>query len=99
MSERREDKIIERLHGEVDSADETIATLEGERERLLDALIEIDTYLASDPLVWRLGNVAKAGQVLCDVLGDETIEKINAEVLANCPYCDMVWGLSPREQK
>ena len=39
-------------------------------------------YLAADPLVWRIGNVAAAGQVLCDALGDEAIGRINAGAAA-----------------
>lgn len=55
--------------------------MENEIARLHRALIEIDTYLANDPDVWRIVSVAKAGDVLCDVLGAETIQRINAGVL------------------
>jgi hypothetical protein len=57
-------------------------------ERLRAALMEIDTYLANDPDVWRIVSVAKAGDVLCDVLGSETIQGINASVEARlCASC------------
>lgn len=62
--------------------------LREERDRFHAALVEIDTYLANDPDVWRLGSVAKAGDVLCDVLGAETIGRINASVgPLLCPAC------------
>ena len=49
---------------------------------------EIDTYLAHDPEVWRIVSVTKAGDVLCDILGAETIGRINASVAANlCVRC------------
>jgi len=55
---------------------------------LENALVEIDTYLANDPDVWRIVSVCKAGEVLCDVLGPETIAAINAGVEANlCAKC------------
>jgi hypothetical protein len=57
-------------------------------ERLWSALVEIDTYLANDPQVWRIVSVCKAGEVLCDVLGAEVIGSINASIEALlCPSC------------
>jgi hypothetical protein len=55
--------------------------------RLYNALVDIDLYLAHDPLVWRLENVSKAGDVLCDILGPEVIGRINDDALRYCPYC------------
>ena len=59
-------------------------------EELTAACVEIDTYLANDPLVWRIVSVAKAGDVLCDVLGSEVIGAINRSAHCeseHCPYC------------
>lgn len=65
-----------------------------DRDRYRAALEEIDTYLANDPDVWRIVSVSKAGDVLCDVLGAETVQRINASVAANlCAKCASEIGL------
>jgi hypothetical protein len=64
------------------------AWLVAEYERLWRALVEVDTYLANDPDVWRVVSVAKAGDVLCDALGPNVILSINSRVEALlCPRC------------
>jgi hypothetical protein len=62
--------------GETDSMKSVIT----ERDRYRSALIDVDVYLANDPQVWRIGNVAKVGDVLCDILGEDVIAGINAGV-------------------
>lgn len=67
---------------------------------LTRALIEIDTYLANDPDVWRIVSVAKAGDVLCEVLGAETIQAINAQVEANlCASCSAALAQPQGEER
>jgi hypothetical protein len=46
-------------------------------DRLRDALIEVDIYLANDPDVFRLVSVAKAGEVIGDAIGWDTVRTIN----------------------
>lgn len=59
-----------------------------EYKRFWHALVEVDTYLANDPDVWRVVSVAKAGDVLCDALGPNVITSINARVEPLlCPSC------------
>jgi hypothetical protein len=50
-----------------------------------DALCDVDAYLANVPDLWTIGNVAAAGNVLCDALGMDVIAEINADVLP--PLC------------
>ena len=67
-------------------------------DRLYDALVEIDTYLANDPQVWRIVSVAKAGDVLCDVLGAEVVQRINRGVAANlCVACQAASAREPEK--
>lgn len=69
-------------------AHDEIERLLTENEYLRQALVEIDTYLAHDPDVWRIVSVCKVGEVLCDALGAEVIGQINASVMAIlCPGC------------
>ena len=76
-----------------ESLDQALARCEAAERRveeLTAACVEIDTYLANDPLVWRIVSVAKAGDVLCDVLGSEVIGAINRSAHCeseHCPYC------------
>lgn len=62
------------------AAQDRIQELRTECDRYRNALIEVDMHLAADPTIWRLTAAAKAGEVLCEVLGAETIQEINKEV-------------------
>ena len=48
-------------------------------DKLRDALIEADTYLAALGW-WEIGNIAKAGEVIGDAIGWDRVAVINAEV-------------------
>ncbi len=73
---------------ERDSTQSKLSECERERDEAIKALEEIDTYLANDPDVWRIVSVAKVGDVLCQVLGADVIQRINASVEENlCARC------------
>lgn len=81
-------EVVASLQAEVDGLARQNERLGQDNDLMREALVEIDTYLANDPDVWRIVSVCKAGEILCDVLGDEAIAEINASVPENlCADC------------